>query len=151
MTCPKSHSSQDVEPGLRPRLSNRIIKYSVRGRTEQTPCQRKVALLDVKWSGQLPEDTGLDSEPGELEVHLDPQMSSSCPQTRTHTHTHTHTHSPVALTPGLQCGKQGDSVQTSSPHLMETPQEMCPAAAAVSPMWMLVIRIKDPPAPRLLR
>ena len=142
MTCPKSHSSQAVEPGLRPRLSNRIIKYNVRGCTEQTLCQRKVAPLDVKWSGKLPEDTGL-----ELEVDLDLQMSSSCPQTRTHTHTH----SPVALTPGLQCGKRGDSVQTSSPHLMETAQEMCPAAAAVSPMWMLVICIKNPPAPRLLR
>ena len=61
-------------------------------------------------------------------------------------HGHTYTHSPVALTPGLQCGKRGDSVQKSSPHLMETPQEMCPAAAAVSPMWMLVICIKNPPA-----
>ena len=82
-----SKVTQAVEPGLRPRLSNRIIKYNVRGHTEQTLCQRKVAPLAVKWSGKLPEDTGLDSEPGELEVDLDPQMSSSCPQTRTHTRT----------------------------------------------------------------
>ena len=108
-----------MEPRLRPRLSNRIIKYSVRGRTEQTLFQIKLALLDVKWSGKLPEDIELESEPGELEGDLDLQVSSSCPQTRTHTQ------SPVPLTPGLQCGKQGDNVQTSSPHLMETPQEMC--------------------------